>query len=72
MPLSGQRLRAAEVLGAVLLSAGVATLSLARTAGAPEESFGSFAAWPAAAGIAVIAGRFLLLGCAAAASSGPP
>ena len=50
VPLSGQRLRAAEVAGAVLLSGGVAALSVARAAGAPAESFGSFAAWPAAGG----------------------
>ena len=62
VPLSGQRLRAAEVAGAVLLSAGVAALSVARTAGAPAESFGSFAAWPAAAGIAAVASGFLLAG----------
>jgi drug/metabolite transporter (DMT)-like permease len=62
VPLSGQRLGAAEVAGAVLLSGGVAALSLARTAGAPAESFGSFAAWPAAAGIAAVAGGFLLAG----------
>jgi drug/metabolite transporter (DMT)-like permease len=62
VPLSGQRLRAAEVLGAVLLSAGVAALSVARTAGAPAESFGSFAAWPAAAGIGVVAAGFLVAG----------
>jgi len=62
VPLSGQRLRAAEVAGAVLLSGGVAALSVARTAGAPAESFGSFAAWPAAAGIAAVAGGFLLAG----------
>jgi drug/metabolite transporter (DMT)-like permease len=62
VPLSGQRLRAAEVAGAVLLSGGVAALSVARTAGAPAESFGSFAAWPAAAGIAAVAGGFLVAG----------
>jgi drug/metabolite transporter (DMT)-like permease len=62
VPLSSQRLRAAEVAGAVLLSGGVAALSVARSAGAPAESFGSFAAWPAAAGIAVVAGGFLFAG----------
>ena len=62
VPLSGQRLRAAEMLGAVLLCAGVAALSLARSAGPPAESFGSFAAWPAAAGIAAVAGAFLVAG----------
>lgn len=62
VPLSGQRLQAAEILGAVLLSAGVAALSVARSAGPPTESFGSFAAWPAAAGIAAVAGGFLVAG----------
>ena len=62
VPLSGQRLRAAEILGAVLLSAGVAALSVARSAGPPAESFGSFAAWPAAAGVAAVAAVFLLAG----------
>jgi len=62
VPLSGQRLRTAEILGAVLLSAGVAALSVARSAGSPAESFGSFAAWPAAAGIAVVAAGFLAAG----------
>jgi len=62
VPLSGQRLRAAELAGAVLLGGGVAALSVARTGGAPAESFGSFAAWPAAAGIAAVAGGFLLAG----------
>ena len=62
IPLSGQRLQAAEMFGAVLLSAGVAALSVARSAGSPAESFGSFAAWPAAAGIAAVAAGFLLAG----------
>ena len=61
VPLSGQRLRTAEVLGAVLLSAGVAALSVARSA-APTETFGSFAAWPAAVGIAAVAAGFLVAG----------
>jgi drug/metabolite transporter (DMT)-like permease len=62
VPLSGQRLRTAEILGAVLLSAGVAALSVARSAGSPAESFGSFAAWPTAAGVAVVAAGFLVAG----------
>ena len=62
VPLAGQRLRPAEILGAVLLSAGVAALAVARSSGSPAESFGSFAAWPAAAGIAAVAGAFLLAG----------
>jgi len=62
VPLSGQRLQAAEVFGAVLLIAGVAALSVARSAGSPAESFGSFAAWPAAAGIGAVAAGFLIAG----------
>jgi len=62
VPLSGQRLQAAEMLGAGLLSAGVAALSVARSAGPPAESFGSFAAWPAATGIAAVAAGFLVAG----------
>jgi drug/metabolite transporter (DMT)-like permease len=62
VPLSGQRLRTAEMVGAVVLSAGVAALSVARSAGPPAESFGSFAAWPAAAGIAAAAAGFLVAG----------
>jgi len=55
VPISHQRLRATELIGAVILSCGVATLSLSREPGTPHVSFGSFADWPAAAGIAVIA-----------------
>jgi drug/metabolite transporter (DMT)-like permease len=55
VPISHQRVRATELIGAVILSAGVAALSLSREPGTPHVSFGSFADWPAAAGIAVIA-----------------
>ena len=55
VPLSHQRLRATELIGAVILSLGVAALSLPREAGTPHVSFGSFEDWPAAAGIAVVA-----------------
>jgi drug/metabolite transporter (DMT)-like permease len=55
VPISHQRLRATELIGAVILSCGVAALSLSREPGTPHVSFGSFADWPAAAGIAVIA-----------------
>jgi drug/metabolite transporter (DMT)-like permease len=55
VPISHQRLRATELIGAIILSGGVATLSLSREPGTPHVSFGSFADWPAAAGIAVIA-----------------
>lgn len=55
VPLAGQALRRTEILGAVLLTAGVAALSLTRTVKAPAASFGSSSYWPAAAGIALIA-----------------
>ena len=41
VPLSRQQLRATELIGAVLLSGGVAALSLARSPGTPDVSFGS-------------------------------
>jgi drug/metabolite transporter (DMT)-like permease len=62
VPLSGQPLRRVEIAGAVLLCAGVAALSLTRTVKAPAESFGSFSHWPAAAGIALIAGLLVWIG----------
>ena len=62
VPLSGQALRRTEIVGAVLLSAGVAALSLTRTVKAPAESFGSSSHWPAAAGIALIAACLVQLG----------
>src|SRR5215469_18548316 len=55
VPLSGQALRKTEIVGAVLLTAGVAALSLTRTVKSTSESFGSASHWPAAAGIALIA-----------------
>lgn len=54
-PLSGQRLRRTELLGALILAAGVTILSVSRTVSAHGMRFGSFAYWPAAAAIAVIA-----------------
>jgi drug/metabolite transporter (DMT)-like permease len=62
VPLSGQALRKTEIIGAVLLTAGVAALSLTRTVKAPSASFGSFTNWPAAAGIALIAVFLVQLG----------
>lgn len=62
VPLSGQTLRKTEIVGAVLLTAGVAALSLTRTVKAPSESFGSSSHWPAAAGIAVIVVLLVQLG----------
>jgi len=62
VPLSRQRLRATELIGAVILSCGVASLSLSRSPGTPSVSFGSFADWPAAAGVAVVAYCFIHAG----------
>jgi drug/metabolite transporter (DMT)-like permease len=62
VPLSGQRLRAAEVIGVVVLGGGVAVLSYARTASSPAESFASPAGWLAAAVIAGLAAAFLQAG----------
>jgi drug/metabolite transporter (DMT)-like permease len=62
VPLSHQRLRGTELLGAVILGGGVAALSLARSPGTPSASFGSFSDWPAAAGIAVVAYCFIHAG----------
>lgn len=61
-PLSGQALQKTEIVGAVLLTAGVAALSLTRTVKAASESFGSSSHWPAAAGIALIAVFLVQLG----------
>jgi uncharacterized protein (TIGR03382 family) len=62
VPLTGQTLRRAEVIGAALLTAGVAALSATRSVRSPTESFGSFSHWPAAALIAVIAAGLVWLG----------
>lgn len=62
VPLSGQMLRKTEIVGALLLTAGVAALSLTRTVKAPSASFGSTSHWPAAAGIALIAIFLVQLG----------
>jgi drug/metabolite transporter (DMT)-like permease len=55
VPLSHQRLKPSEMIGAIILAGGVAALSLSRSTGTPSASFGSFSDWPAAAGIAVVA-----------------
>jgi drug/metabolite transporter (DMT)-like permease len=62
VPLSGQALRRTEIIGAVLLTAGVAALSATRTVKAPGESFGSVSHWPVAAVIAFIAGTLVYIG----------
>ena len=62
VPLSGQALRRTEVIGAILLTAGVAALSLSRSVHAPVLSFGSFSHWPAAGLIALVAVALVQLG----------
>jgi drug/metabolite transporter (DMT)-like permease len=62
VPLSGQALRRTEIIGALLLTAGVAALSLTRSVHAPVLSFGSFSHWPAAGLIALIAVALVQLG----------
>ena len=55
VPLSKASLKVWEVLGAAVLCAGVALLSLQRSVKPVGESFGSVSHWPAAAAIAFIA-----------------
>ena len=62
VPLSGQALRRTEIVGAVLLTAGVAALSATRSVRAPTESFGSVSHWPAAGIIALLAAVFVQVG----------
>jgi drug/metabolite transporter (DMT)-like permease len=61
-PLSGQPLRATELVGALVLSLGVTALSVARIVSSQGARFGSFAYWPTAAGIAVAAWLFVMAG----------
>jgi drug/metabolite transporter (DMT)-like permease len=62
LPLTGQRPRRTELLGALLLSAGVTILSVTRSINSEGLRFGSATYWPAAIGIAVIALLFLRAG----------
>jgi drug/metabolite transporter (DMT)-like permease len=62
VPLSGQALRRTEIIGALLLTAGVGTLSATRTVKSPGESFGSVSHWPVAGLIALIAAILLYAG----------
>lgn len=62
VPLSGQALHKTELAGALLLSMGVAALSVARAVSSQGARFGSFAYWPAAAGIAAIAWLLVMAG----------
>lgn len=61
-PIYGEIPRRTEIAGALLLSAGVAALSLSRSVRALSESFGSFSHWPAAAIIAGIATLLVIAG----------
>jgi drug/metabolite transporter (DMT)-like permease len=67
IPLTGERPRRSEILGALLLAAGVAALSVSRSLAPGGASFGSAGYWPAAA---VIAGMAFLLVRAGARRSG--
>jgi drug/metabolite transporter (DMT)-like permease len=62
VPLSGQALRRTEIVGAILLTAGVAALSATRSVRAPTESFGSVSHWPAAGIIALLAAVLVQVG----------
>ena len=62
VPISGQPLQRVEIIGALLLCAGIAALSLTRTVTAPAESFGSFSHWPAAGAIALVAAVLVIVG----------
>ncbi|MGH3402272.1 MAG: DMT family transporter [Streptosporangiaceae bacterium] len=62
VPISGQRLRRSEVLGALLLGAGVTVLSVSRSINSQSIHFGGFAYWWAAAAIAGVAVLFLRAG----------
>ena len=55
VPLSRERLQKSEMLGAVLLSAGVAALSVSRSINTQGLRFGSAVYWPAAAVIGAVA-----------------
>ena len=62
-PLSRQPLHRLEVAGALILTAGVAALSLSRSLGSAQVSVGSAAYWPyAGAAVAIIAYLFAELG----------
>ena len=53
--LSRQRVTKTELIGAIVLSAGVAALALTRAPNSAAVSFGSFTYWPAAAGVGLLA-----------------
>jgi drug/metabolite transporter (DMT)-like permease len=62
IPLTGERPRRSEIIGALLLAAGVAALSVSRSVQSESLHFGGTAYWPAAAGVAAIAFLFVRAG----------
>jgi drug/metabolite transporter (DMT)-like permease len=62
VPLSRQQVRKVEIIGALVLCAGVAAFSVSRTFKAPSGSIGSFSHWPAAGGVALAAGILVWVG----------
>jgi len=62
VPMSRQRVKVAEVVGAVILMGGVTLLSVSRSTTPIGLSFGSFSQWYAAAIIAGVAGLAVLIG----------
>lgn len=61
-PLSRQRATRTELIGAALLSAGVAALTLGQAAKSAAVSFGTFAHWPAAVVVGLVAYGLVLAG----------
>lgn len=61
-PIYGEVPRRIEIGGALLLTAGVAALSVSRSVRSLSESFGSFSHWPAAAVIAALATLLVIAG----------
>jgi hypothetical protein len=62
VPLSGHALCRSDVVGSLLLCAGVGALSATRSVRSAAESFGSFSHWPAAGLIGLIAVALVQLG----------
>lgn len=62
VPISGKVPNKTELAGAVLLSAGLAALSVSRSVRGTAESFGSYGHWPVAAIIAAVAAGLVAFG----------
>jgi len=62
IPLTGERPRRSEIIGALLLAAGVAALSVSRSVESESLRFGGTAYWPAAAVVAGVAFLFVRAG----------